>query len=94
MDDGASTRSAFDNPMLLLWVAVGVALLFLAFLVFDLVRRRKRVRRSRRQREGFWSRLGKPLRGARELGTELKRLERRRSERKELEERNARKMRK
>ena len=93
-NDGTPFQSVFNGPMGLVWVAAGIAILFLGFLVLDLVRRRKRGRRFRGEPEGLWSRLTKPLRAIRELRGALKEQSRQRSRRRELEEQAARKMRK
>jgi hypothetical protein len=73
----------FSGENMFLWVAVGVALVFLGLLAFDLSRRRRRENRRRgRERQGLRDKLLEPVHRARGFRTEVVELLRERARRK------------
>lgn len=84
--------SVWSNETLLLCLAVGLAVVFLGLLAYDLIRRRRRARRHRRRRpEGLPATLFKPVQRAQAFQSDLERMlhersrHRRRHERKRPE---------
>jgi hypothetical protein len=70
--DASSTRVIlFSSGTVLLWVAVGLAVVFLGILFYDLVRRRQRRRHHRREPEGPAEKLVKPFRRVRAFQIDL-----------------------
>ena len=80
----------FDNgaETVWLWLAIGVAALFIGLLIYDQVARRRRIGRSHLPRESFLTLLRRPFREAKLLREELRRVSRERSRRKERAGRN------
>ena len=82
-DQNVAAPSIFSDEKVLLWLAVGLAVVFLSLLVFDLVRRRKRARRHRRgEPESLRDKLRKPFESAKALRSDLARMLREYSRRK------------
>jgi hypothetical protein len=80
--DGTSAHlPLFSSETLLLWVAVGLAIIFLGLLVFDLLRRRRPRRRRRREPEKLGPTLLKPFTRLRAFQAEVKKVLRHRSRR-------------
>ena len=80
--------SILGQETLLLWLAVGLAIVFLGLLAFDLIRRRRRARRHRRSEpEGLRAKLLKPVHRAQTLQTDLEQMLHERSRHKRRHER-------
>ena len=75
------------SEIVLLFVAVGIAVIFLCYLVYDIARRRKRRARHQRESEGLRTRLLKPYHRARTIQGELGEMLHERSRRKERDRR-------
>jgi cytochrome c biogenesis protein ResB len=82
-DAGIAARSVLvSNEKVLLWLAVGLAVVFVGLLVVDLIRRRKRERRWRRSEpKGLRARLLEPFHRAQAFKSDLERLLHERSRR-------------
>ena len=77
----------FSSETLLLWIAVGIAVVFLGLLVYDFVRRRKHRRRQRSEPESLRARLLKPLRRAQAFQSDLRKMLQERSRRNQRDRR-------
>ena len=86
-DKRVDIRMFSGTEMVVLWVAIGLAVLFIGALVYDQIRRRKRTWRPGEPREGFRAALGRPFQRIRMLRQELKTLAGERSRRKQRAER-------
>ncbi len=80
--------AGFSYETILMWVAIGLAILFVALLVADVMKLRRRAGpRRRNDREGLWAGLRKPLRNVRDFHHAVMDMLHERSRRKELERR-------
>ena len=87
-DDNLSAGPILGNETLLLWVAVGLAIVFLGLLAFDLIKRRKRDRwRRRHGPKGLRAKLLGPVHRAQALRSDLEQLLHERSHHKDREPR-------
>ena len=86
-DEAGARLNLFSNEMLLLWIAVGLAVVFVALLVYDHMRRRKRGRFQRSKPEGMRAKLLKPARRARAFQSDLEQMLQERSRRNERDRR-------
>ena len=86
MNDLAGLLSG-TNETYLLYVAIGLALLFVGVLVFDFLRRRRRKRRYETQSGNLGRALSRPFRRVREFFEALSHLHRHRMRRKEWDHR-------
>src|SRR5262252_8337777 len=84
-DDPVPIRSFLGPEAMLMWVAIAVAAVFVGFLIFDILRRRKRTRGPGGHREGFRTAWGRRFQQARILRQEIKSYNRERARRKERE---------
>jgi hypothetical protein len=67
-NENAPVQLVFSNETLLLWFAVGLAVVFLGLLAFDFIRRRRRTGRRRRSGSaGVRATMFKPVQRVREL---------------------------
>ena len=81
-DEQSRTTGVLSNETLLLWLAVGLAIVFLALLVFDIVRRRRRARRRQQSDRGtLREKLLKPVQRVRAFQSDLDRMFHERSRR-------------
>ena len=90
MQDGENAGARLDlfsNEMLLLWLAIGLAVVFVGLLVYDHLRRRKRTYRPRSKPEGLRAKLLKPAHRARAFQSDLEQLLQERSRRNERDRR-------
>src|ERR1017187_3200972 len=79
----------FSGETLLLWVAVGLAVIFLGLLAFDLIRRRRRERHlRRRERKGLRETLLKPVHQAQALKGDLEQMLQERAHHKDRQQPN------
>ena len=78
-------NSFFAPEKVLMAVAIAVAVVFIGFLVYDQIKRRKRWRHSGGQREGFRAAWRRRFQQARILREELKSYNRERARRKARE---------
>ena len=77
----------FSNEMLLLWLALALAVVFLGLLVYDFLRRRKHRRRQRCEPESLRAKLLKPLRRAQAVQSDLREVLRERARRNQRDRR-------
>jgi peptidoglycan/LPS O-acetylase OafA/YrhL len=77
----------FSSETLLLWIAVGIAVVFLGLLVYDFVRRRKHRRRHRGEPESLRAKLLKRLRRAQAFKGDLEQILQERSRRNQRDRR-------
>ena len=77
----------FSSETLLLWIAVGIAVVFLGLLVYDFVRRRKHRRRYRGEPESLRAKLLKRLRRAQAFKGDLEQILQERSRRNQRDRR-------
>jgi heme exporter protein D len=81
-NENAPVQLVFSNETLLLWFAVGLAVVFLGLLAFDLIRRHRRSgRRQRSGSGGVRATLFKPVQSMRELRDGLEQMARERDRR-------------
>jgi hypothetical protein len=86
-DEGYEVRFVPATGTVLLWVAIGLAVLFIGLLIYDQVRRRRpRHRRLGEPRPGFRAALRRPFQQAKRLREELRSLARERARRKQRDE--------
>jgi hypothetical protein len=71
-DDSFIPQYIMGHGTWLLWVGIGLAVVFLGLLVFDLVRHRKRGGHHRRKPESLRARLLNPFKRMRAFQDELK----------------------
>jgi len=86
-DKRIDIRLFSGTEMVVLWVTISLAVLFIGALVYDQIRRRKRTRRPGEPRESFRATLGRPFQRLSLLRQELRALSRERSRRKQRDER-------
>lgn len=73
--DNLPNASVGISETFLLWLAAGLAVVFLSLLAFDFYRRRRRSRhRHRREPESLQARLLKPVHRAQAFQSDLKRM--------------------
>ena len=83
-DENVPIGSILSSENLLLWAAIGLAVVFLGLLAFDLIKRRRRSRRRRRSEpKGLWEKLLKPVHRAQAFRRELQQILHKRSHRKD-----------
>jgi uncharacterized iron-regulated membrane protein len=74
MDDNVVTAGFFGKENLLLALGVGLAVVFLGLLAFDLIRRRRARRRRRREPAPLREKLLKPVHRLRAFRSELEQI--------------------
>jgi len=70
-DDNWAMRFVGTNDALLLWIGIGLAVVFIGLLVFDWMRHRRQRRHYERKPEGLRARLFRPFRNIRIALVEL-----------------------
>ena len=79
-------KSYFGSDTVLLWLAIGLGLIFVAALIFDQIRRKRKKRGSWEKSSGFRTGIRNRFRAFYSLRTELKEAARDRARRREREE--------
>ncbi len=74
------------NPTILMWIAIGLGVVFVGVMILDYLRRKKRHDRYRTRHGGLRRVLTRPFRRARSLWHAIKDLRRRRDQHKRREE--------
>ena len=77
-------RFTWSEVTILMWVAIGLALVFVGVLIFDFLRRRKRELRYQTRPVGLGRMLRRPFRRARAFRKALREMRRQRARRGEL----------
>ena len=77
-------RFTWSNVTILMWVAIGLALVFVGVLIFDFLRRRKQDLRYQTRPGGLGRMLRRPFRRARAFREALREMRRQRARRGEL----------
>jgi hypothetical protein len=77
-------RSTWSDVTILMWVAIGLALVFVGVLIFDFLRRRKQDLRYQSRPGGLGRMLRRPFRRARVFREALREMRRQRARRGEL----------
>ena len=81
-NENAPASLVFSNETILLWFAIGLAVVFLGLLAFDLLKRRRRSRHRRRSGSGgVRATLLKPVQRAKELHDDWEQMARKRARR-------------
>ena len=80
--DNLPSVSILSSEKLLLWIAVGVAVVFLGLLAFDLIKRRRKSRRRRSEPKGLREKLFAPVHRAQAFRNDLEQIIEDRSRRK------------
>jgi len=74
-DDNLPSALISNNETLLLWIAVGLAVVFLGLLAFDFIKRRRRTRHHRRSEpKGLRAKLLEPIHRAQALQSDLEQM--------------------
>ena len=81
--DNLPSVSLTSSEALLLWVAMGLAVVFLGLLAFDLFKRRRKSRRRRSDPKGLREKLLTPIHRAQAFRNDLERMLRKRSRHKD-----------
>jgi hypothetical protein len=82
-DSNLPGGSILSNEALLLWIAIGLAVVFLGLLAFDLIKRRRRARHFRRgEPKGLRAKLLTPVHRAKAIRNDLEQILHERSHRK------------
>ena len=84
--DEVAGHLTVSTPTILMWVAIGIGVLFVGVMIFDYLKRKRRHHHHRRHHKGLGRALTRPFRRVQEFWLAMKDLRRQRARRKRWEE--------